>query len=163
MEQFTQKYAIIQLIKPLQIETEFSASEWPLHVTIVDVFSIECSGSELLRHLELALRNQEPFSARINNDDWFGDDKSVHVMLLERIHELYALHLRVLKTLSRCGAQFNHPEYTRSGFRPHLTIRESESLKTGELVGFHELTLIDMFPANDPYRRRIVGSVPFAS
>jgi len=163
MEQFTQKYAIVQLIKPLQTEVEFSATEWPLHVTVADVFSIECSGNELLRRLELVLRDQSLFSTCINDDAWFGDDASVHVMLLENIPQLQVLHSKLLIALRECGVQFNHPGYTENGFRPHVTIRNPGDLQYGERVRFHELTLIDMFPDNDPYRRRAVGSVSFAS
>jgi len=41
MQQFTQKYTIIQLFKDIPEGTQFSASNWPLHVTIADTFAID--------------------------------------------------------------------------------------------------------------------------
>ena len=158
---FSQKYCLVQLIAPLPDGAEFSMQDWPLHVTMADVFKIDASPEEVLGGLGAALATVSPFVVTVTGEDWFGPDRSVHVRLLDKTRELERLHEICVATLEPFGVVFNAPQYMRDGFKPHSTVRADESLAVGESVWFSQLTLIDMFPDADPAKRRIVGNVAF--
>lgn len=112
----------------------------------------------MLHDLQNELKAQPPILAKVVADEWFGEDKNVHVMLLEKPDELQALHDRIIDLLETHGVAFNHPEYTRGGFVAHSTVQKSKRLQFGETVAFDAVTLIDMFPDENPYRRKVLGS-----
>lgn len=37
---YSQRYALVAFFEPLEVDVEFEMSDWPLHVTLADVFSI---------------------------------------------------------------------------------------------------------------------------
>lgn len=136
--------------------------DWPLHVTLADVFAIHGSSDNLLRDLEKHFGSYRPVHARVIDEAWFGENKDIQVRLLDRTDELQALHEKTLETLDRHGATFNNPEYMREGFKPHSTVQKDDQLHIGDTVTFDSITLIDLFPNENPYRRRILGTVRFA-
>jgi len=159
MTEFTQKYVIVSLVEPLGNDTEFMMADWPLHVTVADVFAIDGSVNELIEQLKDLKQSGNSISSKIVGDEWFGEDKSIHVRLVEITDELKDLHQRVLDVLVRSSVVFNNPEYTGPGFRPHSTVQSEDELKIGDIVAFKSLTVIDMFPGDDPYKRKVLGTV----
>lgn len=161
MPHFTQKYTLAQLITPLASGTEFAMEDWPLHVTLADVFSITGDPQALLVQLAAALATLSVATAAVVDDAWFGPHKQAHVMLLERTPELLQLHETVVRVLEAFAVQFNAPQHVREGFRPHSTMqgRTGAALQLGDAVRFDALTLIDMFPDEKAYRRRVIGTV----
>lgn len=159
-QQFTQKYCLVRLLTPLPDGFEFVMQDWPLHVTLADVFKIDSAPGPVLDRLVEALSHMVPFSSTVTGDEWFGHDRSVHVRLLDRTPELQMLHETCIAVLSEFGVEFNSPQFMRAGFRPHSTVRHDSALALGDAVAFDALTLIDMFPGGDPAKRRIVGTVP---
>lgn len=161
MEKLTQKYTIVHLINDLPDGYKYSMFNWPLHVTLADVFSIERDPADLLVELDKMLSSNLPIQSKVMGEEWFGEDKSVHVLLLNKTEELQKLHDSILRVLERYGVKFNSPQYTKEGFKPHSTVQKNEQLQLHESVTFDSVTLIDMFPEEDPLQRRVLGTIHF--
>lgn len=163
MQPFTQKYAIIQLLEEAPEGMEFSASDWPLHITLVDVFAIDWSAQEMAERLTTLLTGRAPASAKAIDNTYFGPSRDVEVTLLDRTDSLATLHNDVHALLERGGLKTNNPQFALEGFRPHATVQEHAALKTGDLVVFEALTIIDMFPGGDPYMRKVLQTIKFGA
>ncbi|HJP80767.1 MAG TPA: 2'-5' RNA ligase family protein [Candidatus Saccharimonadales bacterium] len=160
MQHFSQKYTILQLLETIPDGMEFSANEWPLHVTIADTFAIDWDESLLAERLTEMLHVHPPAESIVEGDAYFGEDEQVHVMLLRKTPDLLALHMDVIKLLEQGGWKPNNPQFAKDGFLPHSTIRDHARLYEGDTIRFTALSLIDMFPDKDPYRRRVVKTIP---
>lgn len=161
MQPFTQKYAIIQLLEEAPEGVEFSASDWPLHVTLVDVFAIDWSVQEMAERLTTLLTGRPPARAQATDRAYFGSNQEVPVTLLDRTDSLIKLHSDVYALLERGGLKVNNPQFALEGFRPHATVQEHAALKAGDTVVFDALTIIDMFPGEDPYMRKVLHTIKF--
>lgn len=156
MNEFTQKYVIAQFITPVSIGDEFASSQWPLHVTIAGVFMIDWDQNTVRVELRELLNSQNKFSVTVGENALFGPNEDIHVKLLKQNDELKQLHLQVVKFLQDNGAIFNNPEYQNEGFRPHITLKKDVQLHESDKVLFNELAIVDMFPDQDPYQRKIL-------
>lgn len=154
----TQKYTIAQLFKPLPDSTEYSWAEWPPHVTIADVFAVELNAS-LIQELSELLAGHEPFTTIADHDEYFGPEKQTHVMVLNKNQKLAGLHQAVVDVLKSHGVVFNNPKYMESGFKPHSTIQSRTHMQIGDTVAFNALTIIDMFPDENPYQRKVLKTL----
>lgn len=163
MKSFSQKYALIQLLENVPEGYEFAATDWPLHVTIVDVFAIDWTLEEMAKRLEIVSEDysQAHVSSTAQEDTFFGEEKQVQVTLLERTDALKKLHYDVMSVLKLGGLRLNNPEFADDGFRPHATVQKSARLQKGDTVNFTHIALIDMFPNSDPYRRKVLSIVEF--
>ena len=162
MPEFTQKYAIVQFLKDVPDGYEYPMNNWPIHVTLVDVFAINAEWGDLFDNLRVSLATQTAFFSTVVVKDLFGEERSIKVNLLENTKELQNLHDEIVNTLEKYGVQFNSPQYTRTGFKPHSTEHIEGSLVIGDIVEFSSIALVDMFPNDDPYRRRILGTIHLA-
>jgi len=162
MQKLTQKYTIVHLLNDLPVGYEYSMANWPLHVTLADVFAIGGDLNDLLADLKEQLSARSTVKSEVVGEEWFGEDGSVHVKLLDKTAELQQLHETILAVLERYNVKFNSPEYTKEGFRPHSTVQEDGQLELNDIVTFDSITLIDMFPNEDPAQRRILGTVHFS-
>lgn len=154
---FSQKYCLVQFLTPLEDDTEFDSSEWPLHSTIAGVFAIDWTSDRRAAFRQL-LSDTPKTNASTLHDDYFGPDRDVHVMLVERTNELMKMHLRVINFIQQEGGRFNEPSYLNDAFRPHITITH-EALTPQQKIHFHALTLIDMFPQRNHQRRRVMETI----
>lgn len=161
MQKFTQKYAVVYLASPLSDGYEFPMSEWPLHVTLADVFAIDGDSKKLLPDFVAKFSLHLPIKTKVVGDEWFGDDKSVHVKLLDKTLAFQALHEEVLTVLARHNVKPNNPEYARAGYRPHSTVQKNSRFNMGNSITIDSLSLIDMFPGGDATRRRVLGTIRF--
>lgn len=159
MQKFTQKYAIIQLLEVMEEGSEYLSSNWPLHVTIGDTFAVDWENNNLFNKLSELLTMKKPVISKAGDDDYFGPQKQTQVTLLEMNQELTALHRDVVSLLKRFGAVFNDPQYINDGFIAHATVQSRARLQPGDTVSFDRLTIIDMFPGSDPYRRKVLKSI----
>lgn len=65
------------------------------------------------------------------------------------------LYNQIHQFLLRSGAVFNQPEFEGEGYIPHSTIQQHARLNAGDSVRISSLTILDMFPNNDGYQRKI--------
>jgi 2'-5' RNA ligase len=161
MQKFTQKYIIAHFIEEQQDGYTFSMEDWPLHVTLAGVFAIDGNANELIGSLGKQLGSYPVSQAKVIADALFGENKDIPVRLVDRTKDLLDLHYEIVSALKDYGVQFNNPEFANEGFGPHATIQKNDRLEVGDSVKFDSVTLVDMFPEQDPYQRKILGTVYF--
>lgn len=150
---FSQKYCLVAFLKPADTGTAFAMTDWPPHVTLADVFSINRAGTGIDHKLQ-ALLDREPSVTIIATDATLLG--TTPVILLEKDEHILMLHVRLVDLLAANGAVFNTPEFTRAGFLPHCTTQKSGGLRTGDVVRIDAIALVDMFPDGNWRRRRVL-------
>lgn len=161
-QKFTQKYTIVQFFDDIDEGYEYSSDSWPLHSTIVDTFAIDWSVDEMVAELEGVLQNHAPANSEAEEDRFFGENGQVQVVLLNRSDSLVELHMNVLSTLEKGGLALNDPQFARDGFLPHATVQKHARLNKGDKVQFTALSIVDMFPDEDPYKRKVLKTIKIA-
>jgi hypothetical protein len=157
MEKFSQKYTIINLLEDIPEGAAFASSNWPLHVTLAGTFAVELDDD--LRHdLATLTADCPPIITTAAHDEHFGPEQQTDVTTLNMNSELVTFHNSVIKLLKKAGAMFNDPQYIEDGYRAHVTVQRHGRLHAGDLVTIDNLTIVDMFPGNDPYRRRVLNT-----
>jgi hypothetical protein len=148
---YSQKYAIAQFFQAAEVGQEFSMSEWPLHITLADVFAITVT-EQLTNELQGFIDNHDSVTTRAIEERALG---ATPVVVLENTPALQTYHNDLVDILLRHGAVFNVPEYTRSGFLPHITHQPYARMQVGDEVVIGSISLVDMFPDGDWQMRKI--------
>ena len=151
---YSQKYTIVAFFQPLGVGAEFNMADWPLHITVADVFAIDRTGTDIDTKLAAELQDVPACIATASNETSLG---TARVVLIERTVEIAALHARIIDVLASNGAVFNTPEFTREGFIPHCTVQQSGRLHAGDRVPIDSLYLVDMFPNGDWRQRKVLS------
>jgi len=159
MPKFTQKFTIIALLEDVEEGYEFPSNAWPLHITIADTFAVKCSTEELIAELTKKPDELKPATAVASSDEYFGPEQQTHVVILDMSKELIALHYDVINMLKEGGLTLNDPQYSESGFRAHSTVQPHARVNIGDSLKITNLALVDMFPGEDPYQRKILKIV----
>ena len=159
MQKFSQKYTIIALLEDKEEGFEYASSSWPLHVTIADTFAVVRKDGDLDNKLSDLVSEKKPVTGVADHDEFFGAAQEVQVTILNMSDELVRLHYDVIGLLKGCGAVLNDPQYSEEGFRAHATVQPHARLTIGETVTLTKLAIIDMFPNEDPYQRKILKIV----
>lgn len=159
MQNFTQKYTIVQFFEDTKEGYEYCPDNWPLHSTVVDTFAVNWSIDELIIQLSQCLRTQSVVNTIAEGDRYFGENGQVQVVQLSRSEQLIDLHQSILTALEVGGLKLNDPQFARDGFLPHSTVQRHGRLGRGDEVQFKALSIIDMFPDKDPYKRRVVKTI----
>jgi len=159
MQGFTQKYTIIQLFEDVADGIQFPMSSWPLHATIVDTFAIEWDVPEMIKELGEMLAVCKSASSVVEDDMFFGPKKQTQVALLRKTDDLIELHYKVVELLEKGGLKLNDPQFSREGFLPHSTVQKHARLHKDDEITFGALTIIDMFPGEDPYQRKVLKTI----
>lgn len=159
MQQFTQKYAIIQLFEDMPVGTQFAGSSWPLHSTIADTFAIDWDVPTMIEKLTELLKNHPQATTVAEDDRFFGDNGQVQVALLKKTDDLVKLHNDVIALLEQGGWTPNDPQFAKEGFLPHSTVQPHGRLNKGDEVTFNALSIIDFFPDEDPYQRKLLATI----
>lgn len=163
MQKFTQKYTIVQFFDDIDEGYEYSSDSWPLHSTIVDTFAIDWSVDEMASRLKDTLKNHATADSVAGDDRFFGDQGQVQVVLLNRSNSLVELHQDVLTALEDGELKLNDPQFARDGFLPHATVQKHARLNKGDRVQFTALSIVDMFPDEDPYKRKVLRTITVGS
>ena len=159
MQQFSQKYTIVQFLDEVVTGDEFASNEWPLHSTIIDTFAIDWLIDEMIGRLADGLAGYGEVRSVATDDRFFGDEQQTQVTLLERSDSLVTLHLAVLAILENGGLVLNDPQFSRDGFLPHSTVQKNARLQKGDGVRFTALSIVDMFPNADAYVRKVLATI----
>jgi hypothetical protein len=156
MQKFTQKYTIVSLLEDVKEGYEYSSNKWPLHVSIADTFAIKWDINEFIKKLTELSMSLKIVSSTMSHYEYFGPDQQTQVAILESNKGLTALHYEVIGLLKKAGVIFNDPQYTESGFRAHSTVQPHARINIGETVSVNNIALVDMYPNEDAYQRKIL-------
>lgn len=72
MQQFTQKYTIVQLLEDVPEGVQFSADKWTLHVTIADTFAVDWDVATMVDRLSQLVHAHPAASSVVEDDKFFG-------------------------------------------------------------------------------------------
>ena len=159
METFTQKWAIISLLEDAKEGDEFYYTDFPLHVTLAGVFAVDKKGQQLASELAELLHNQHPVEIEADEKDMFGPKQDIPVMKVRKTSALMDLYKLIHEWLEDSGARYNAPQYQGEGYLPHSTFQKSGSLAQGEKRTLRSVSLIDLYPNNDGYQRKIFTTI----
>lgn len=155
MQKFTQKWSLIALLEPAEEGFEFFWKDYPLHVTLASVFAIDWKANDAPSKLEDLLATVPVVETKAIKEGHWGDESQYHVMLLEKNEEITELHNLIHRFLLESGVVFNQPEFEGEGYIPYSTIQKHARLDPGDPVQIHSITILDMFPHEDGYQRKI--------
>lgn len=158
---YSQKYTLVQFLEPVAVGSVFSMDEWPLHMTLADVFAINLS-SQFYDNLASFLLLANCFSTEAGVKTNIGD-KETNVTLIKNTDELQLLHNSLIDLLENHGAVFNSQQFNREGFLPHATLQQSRQIESGKRITIDELSLIDLFVDEDWTQRKILKSFELKS
>ena len=158
---FTQKYAIISPIDPIQEGQIFGSNNWPLHTTLADTFAINSIDNDLFTQLRSIAKNR---TVTITGyaDSYFGKLRETKVMLLKPTKELIDFHSDIIDLLIEKGAVFNDSQYTKAGFIGHVTQQSHRTMQINDTAQLNSIAIIDMFPDKNPYKRRVIKLINFS-
>jgi len=159
MQKFTQKYTIICLLEAIEEGFTYSSSGWPLHTTFVDTFAIDWDIETIKQKLEDISHVIKSATIKGVRDEYFGQNKEVHVILLEKNSDMKDIHYRLLDQLKPGNLKLNDPQFSEDGYRPHATVQKHAQVRIGDEVKINNLALIDMFPDENPYLRKVLKIV----
>lgn len=162
MEKFTQKWAIIIPLEEHSDGSEFYYTDFPLHITIAGVFAINNSGVELEKMLFELVKNVGAFEVIADEEALFGNEKDIAVMKIIQTPELMKLYRLIHDELLKRKAVFNMPHHEGNGYIPHSTYQKSGRLHPGEKVFAKSVSLIDLFPNDNGYMRKITKTIEFS-
>jgi 2'-5' RNA ligase len=144
------RLVVVLPLEPLETGATFTFRDWPLHLTIVPVFEASVIESvERITRIDTA-----PLTVIAGNDEGFGASGTMAVTVIEPSVELTALHIAASAALA---ARFENPEYTGTGYRPHVTIKKHGRVHPGDSLTLAQLALVDLTPGRD---REVVAIRP---
>lgn len=152
-EKLTQKWAVAAFFDDLAVGFEFAQEETPLHATLAGVFAINMRGDEIAELLRQCLSDSHTFAVTGLAEERWGE--GLVVTTLADSEDLSGLYGSVQDCLLNKGAVFNEPQYLHDGFTPHVTKQRSGRLAIGASAEITRVSLVDMFPGGNGYRRRI--------
>lgn len=130
-------------------------ADWPLHITLADVFAIDRVDTDIDRKLAELVIDLPSFSVAAEKEATLGTADAV---LLHKTPRILELHDRIINLLTANWAIFNTPEFIREDFMPHCTIQKTERLYIGDELHIEAIVLVDMFPAGDWQQRKVLQS-----
>ena len=154
--QYSQKYSLVQFFEETTIGQSFHMSEWPMHVTLADVFAVTVT-DQLHDELRLFIEKSDGASSTVTSEGVLG---TTPVWLLDPTPPLVQLHRDIVEILEKHGAVFNTPEFVKDGYIPHITKQYTDTMSIGDTVHVNRLSLIDMFPNNDWQTRVVLFTHP---
>lgn len=151
---YSQKYCLVSFLEPQTRDNEFSMAEWPLHITLTDVFAVDRDATNLDKKVAQLIGRMPPVTTIAQQQTILGETL---VVLVEKTDRLIELHNHLVDLLETCGATFNMPEFTRGGFLPHCTVQKTSQIRQGEEIVISTIALVDMFPDGNWQRRKILN------
>lgn len=114
----------------------------------------------MVDELTILLGAHPQADSTVEDDRLFGENGEVRVALLEKTASLVQLHYDLINLLEGGELRLNDPQFSKEGFLPHSTVQSHARLEKGEYVTFTALSIIDFFPREDPYRRKVLATIP---
>lgn len=154
-QQYVQKYVIVHFVDIGKTPVNFSASEWPLHITLLANFQVEDIVS-FSRRLEEYSQRHAAFTVRSSGEALFGPQQNVRVSLIEQNKSILTTHNDLLSIATEQGSILDEPKFAGTGYRPHATIQIDNRLHDHEEIKINTFSLVDMFPSHDHTQRKII-------
>ena len=158
-QKFSQKWTIVALLDDTQPGYEFNMKNWPRHVTMMPVFAVDLDSVGLTQVVEKVASEFRSVDGKIASHVQWGKDGQLQVALLEANKSLQSMHDALCNQLAKSNLLFNEPNYAYANFKPHVTKYQDKVLSIGDTVRITNLCVVDMFPNDEPFERRIVSRI----
>lgn len=149
------RYVVVLPLRPLAVGDRFLTRDWPLHVTIVPVFTAHATTAQVTDALA-----GSRLTVTAAGEERFGRGNSIRVTLIEPSADILALHMALLQGLAPLHPLFDEPDFVADGFRPHVTRRGFGGVETGAVLVLDQLAVVDMTPNQPERMRRVLAVVP---
>jgi 2'-5' RNA ligase len=147
------RFVAVLPLAPLAVDDGFSATAWPLHVTIVSNFTTDATVERIGTELST---NATAMDVEVGGEAMFGPRENVPVSLVRHSEPLATLHRALVARLRSLDVVFDNPNFIDAGYRPHVTATRHASASDGDRLRLTQLTLVDMEPHGDAGLRRVV-------
>jgi 2'-5' RNA ligase len=138
------KYVIVYLFNPVEDGFIFSNTDWPLHITFCQLFSVDARSLGVLSNELAELVGKFIPTKTIGEDEaMFGPNDDVPVITVKKTLELINYHERLLDIVDRYRPIYIEPVFMRNNFHPHATIQKTTRIYVNDIVYINSLTLVD--------------------
>lgn len=135
------------IVAPLEFVTagtSFATSRFPLHVTLLPPFRVDCELPVLITAVKVVSRETERMLAEVIGQEQFGPGADIAVALIRPIESVLNAHSRLIEALMPLGWSAKEPHYNGEGFRPHITDTGERHVRLGEQFLLGEIAIIEM-------------------
>lgn len=151
------RYVVVAPLVPMAAGDRFITREWPLHVTIVQVFASDATPTQVGVRLAEVAAGVSPLTVTAGVDEDFGPSHTIAVTVIEPTAELDALHAACAAGLDELAPVYENPEYMGTGFRPHVTVKRAQRVAAGDVLDLRQLALVDMEPGRPGGGREVLS------
>ena len=135
---------IVASLESLSVGTSFATSRFPLHVTLVPPFRVDCELPTLIAAVKRISRQTECMLAEVIGHEQFGPDADIAVALIRPIESVLNAHSRLTEALRPLGWVAMEPHYNGEGFRPHITDTDDRHIRLDEQFLLNQIAVIEM-------------------
>ena len=150
------RLVVVLPLRPLAVGDSFALRDWPLHLTVVPTFVIDADLATVWSAIAPLLAPVPALTVRAGHDEGFGRSAGRPVTLIEPTAAVLDLHRSLLAALLALGARFDEPDFTGSGYRPHVTVKGTSRVRQGHQLTLRQAAIVDMAPASDQRGRAVV-------
>lgn len=140
------RYVVVAPLMPMVAGDRFITREWPLHVTLVQVFASEATPAEIGLRLAAVADGSAAIAIVGGDDENFGPSRTIPVTVIEPSVALDALHVACVAALEQLAPVYENPEYMAAGYRPHVTVKRHGRVTAGDVLELRQIALVDMEP-----------------
>ena len=135
---------IVASLESLTVGTTFATSRFPLHVTLVPPFRVDCELPTLLTAVKMVSRKTGRMLAEVIGHEQFGANADIHVALIRPTESVLNAHFYLTEALTPLGWAATEPHYNGEGFRPHITGTDERHVRLGEQFPLNQIAVIEM-------------------
>jgi len=135
---------IVAPLEPLTAGESFVVTKFPLHLTLLPPFRVECDWLELSAVVEGIAHGTDCLIADVVGQEGFGPDADIMVSLIKATDSLLNVHSGLTEALRPLGWTAQEAHYNGSGFRPHITDNNEEQVLPGQHFILGEMAIVEM-------------------
>ncbi|TFD49300.1 hypothetical protein E3T55_11615 [Cryobacterium frigoriphilum] len=135
---------IVAPLEPLTVGESFVVPKFPLHMTLLPPFRVECDWLELSAVVEAIADGTGCLVVDVVGQEGFGPGGGIMVSLVRATDSLLNVHLGLTEALRPLGWTAQEADYNGSGFRPHITGNNEEQVLRGQHFILGEMAIVEM-------------------
>jgi 2'-5' RNA ligase len=157
------RYVVVLPLLPMTAGESFATRDWPLHVTLVQVFQSPATPAQLGSSLASVAASALPLTVIAGQDEGFGPSHTIQVTVMEPTSALDDLHVACVDALDHLDPVYENPEYMGAGYRPHVTVKRHGRVDAGDALRLGQIALVDMEPGQPEGGRAVLSVATLGS